>query len=274
MTRAPHLACLLHFACLIVLLLPAQARADSVAALRADLSALTEAVAAIGQEISSGAAASQPGFDGSLIDRVERIRAELASLTGRVEATEFRIRRALDEASNRLGDLEFRLTELEGGDVTALAPPRPLGGDAAPVAPAPGMTDSAPVLAQGEQAAFDAARAQLDAGDAAGAIAGFTSFLETYPGSPFGLQATTLLAQAHRATGSESGAARAWLNLYLASPDGPDAAPALLRLGESLGTLGEVTEACVMFDELRARFPAAQEVSEAEGLRARFACPG
>ncbi len=242
------------------------AQAESVAELRSELSALSAVVADLARELSSGAAASQPGFDGNLIDRVERIREELARLTGRTEELEFRIRRAIDEASNRLGDLEFRLTELEGGDTSALPPPRPLGGESTGGA-------EAPQLAAGERAAFDAAREMADAGDHEGAALTLQQFIEFYPGSPLGAEASFLLGAAHRARGAESDAARTYLNLYLADPEGTDAPRALLALGDSLARLDQREEACVMFDELRTRFPASGEAAEAEEARARLACP-
>lgn len=259
---------------------PSAARADTVAQLRAELSSLSTAVADLARELSSGEAASQPGFDGTLIDRVERIREELARLTARSEELEFRIRRAIDEASNRLGDLEFRLTELEGGDVTNLAAPRPLGGtsNGAQGGSGFGLGSSisggeTPELAASERVAFDAARDLADAGDYAGAAAAFQQFLEFYPGSPLGPDASMMLGEMHRARGAEPDAARAYLNLYLAAPDGPDAPRALLALGDSLGRLDQQAEACVMFDELRDRFAFSAEAQEAEAARQRLNCP-
>ncbi|MCH8467927.1 MAG: tetratricopeptide repeat protein, partial [Roseinatronobacter sp.] len=245
--------------------------AETVADLRAELNALSAAVADLARELSSGAGATQPGYDGSLIDRVERIREELTRLTGRTEELEFRIRRAIDEASNRLGDLEFRLTELEGGDVTNLAAPRPLGGSIGGAGASAGF--ETPQLAASESVAFDTARALADAGDYDAAAEALQQFLEFYPGSPLGADASLLLGQMHRARGAEPEAARAYLNLYLSAPDGPDAPRALLALGDSLGRLEQVAEACVMFDELRNRFTTSPEAAEAEVARLRLACP-
>ncbi len=247
------------------------AQADTVAQLRSELANLSAAVADLARELSSGEAAVQPGFDGSLIDRVERIREELARLTARTEELEFRIRRAIDEASNRLGDLEFRLIELEGGDVSNIASPRPLGGDRASQG---GVGSSeAPQLAVSEGMAFDEARALAEAQDHDAAAQALQQFLDTYPGSPLTAEASLLLGEMHRARGAEPEAARAYLNLYLSAPDGPDAAPALLALGNSLGRLEQTAEACVMFDELRDRFASSPEAQEAQEARARMNCP-
>lgn len=254
------------------------AQSDTVAELRSELNALSTAVAELARELSSGEAASQPGFDGSLIDRVDQIRTELARLTGRTEELEFRIRRVIDDASNRLGDLEFRLTELEGGDPSSLPPPRPLGGASigsgeAPAAPNRPTEGEIPELAAGETAAFEGARSLAAVGDHDAAAQALEEFLNLYPGSPLGTDASMLLGEMHRARGAEPDAARAYLNLYLADPDGPAAARALFALGDSLGRLGQRDEACVMFDELRTRFGTTEEAAQAESARAALACP-
>jgi len=254
---------------------PTAEQGDSLAQLRSEISALSALVADLAANLSSGSggAAQTQGFDGSMIDQVERIREELANLTACVEALEFRIRSVVDDASNRIGDMEFRLTELEGGDTSALPPTPPLGGENG--ATSGGVSDPvpAPQLAAGEQSAFDAARALLDDGDTDAGKSALSVFLETYPGSPLAAQASTLLAQAQRDSGAESDAARTWLNLYLANPEGPDAPHALLELGNSLAQLGQQAEACVMFEELFTRFPDAPQAPDARDAHSRQECP-
>ena len=248
----------------LAVLVATPAGADTVADLRADLDALTGAVAELARELSSGAATAQPGYDGTLLDRVDQMEASLADLTRRTEELEFRIRRVIDTASNRLGDLEFRLTELEGGSTEGLSPP-PLGQDA-PRTPQP-------QLAEGEQQAFEDAIALAEDDQPEAAAAALARFIETYPGSPLGAEASFTLAELNRELGREPDAARAYLNLYMAAPDGPDAPRALLALGESLGRLDQTAEACAMFDELRARFAGSPEAVQSDAARARLACP-
>ena len=249
---------------LALCLLAASAEADTVAELRAELGALTGTVADLARELSSGAGADQPGYDGALLDRVDRMEAALADLTGRIEELEFHIRRTVDAASNRLGDLELRLTELEGGSTEGLAPPT-LGA----TLPESGQ----PQLAAGEQRAFDTALALAEENQSEAAAAAFALFIETYPGSPLGAEASFKLAEVNRTLGREPDAARAYLNLYMAAPDGPDAPRALMALGESLERLDQVAEACAMFDELRARFADSPQATSAEDARARLSCP-
>jgi TolA-binding protein len=80
--------------------------------------------------VSGGEAQAPPSGGGAGADvglRLDRLEAELRRLTGAVERIEFRQRRMAEDAARRFGDIEFRLTELEGGDVSALAPQPPLG---------------------------------------------------------------------------------------------------------------------------------------------------
>lgn len=63
--------------------------------------------------------------------------------------------------------------------------------------------------------------------------------------------------------GDTSGAARAFLDAFTAAPDGPLAADALLNLGEGLGALGQVSEACVTLGEVGFRYPGTMAATQA-----------
>jgi hypothetical protein len=69
---------------------------------------------------------------------VNSIEAELSRLTARTEELSNRIDRIVADGTNRIGDLEFRLVELEGGDVSRLGETSTLGGGAAPAVTAAG----------------------------------------------------------------------------------------------------------------------------------------
>jgi TolA-binding protein len=262
-----HLACGI-VAFVLTMATPATAQDDTLAQLRAEIGALSGLVAGLAGQLSGGSTAPAVALDGTALDQIDRLRSELAALTGRTEALEFQIRRVVDDASNRIGDLEFRLTELEGGDTSALSQTRPLGGGVVI-----GDTGAAPEMAAGERASYDTGIAMLDTGDIAGGMAALDMFLQTYPGSPLSADASQRLARAQSEAGSEGDAARTWLNLYLAGPDSEVAPLALLELGESLGRLEQVAEACIMFDELLSRFPTSAQVDEALAAKARLTCP-
>jgi tol-pal system protein YbgF len=274
---------MMHFRCLaaVVLLglLPVAAaaqddRSQTLADLRSELAALTQEVTGLRQELVAGGA-SQPGLGGgSALQRIDAIEAALAQLTSKTEALEFRINKVVTDGTNRIGDIEFRLTELEGGDVAALPATPPLGGEAG-TAPAPALTApvagaDAPELAVGEQADFDRAREVLGTGDFRTAADLFKTFTETYSGGPLSADAYFLLGESLSQQGKTADAARAYLESFSGTPDGPRAPEALLRLGQSLGTLGQVPEACVTLREVGVRFPgsapAAQAATALQGL--------
>src|SRR5690606_791661 len=113
----------------------------------------------------------------------------LAQLTSKTEALEIRINQVVADGTNRIGDLEFRLCEIEPGcDFGALGKTKPLGGAAtggAPVVAAPSRPSSGGAeLAVGEKADYDRARGVLDQGDFRSAADLYQTFTETYPGSP------------------------------------------------------------------------------------------
>lgn len=281
----------LVLACALLVFVPAQGFAQDAATLadiRADLERLTRDVSQLRAELGSGSAGSavdpgqtQFGIGGSVLERADRIEAQLTRLTGLTETLEHRIDTIVTDATNRIGDLEFRLVELEGGDVSQLGQTPLLGGAADAGASSllepsvPGaLSDGGgtPELAAGEQQAFDTARAAFEAGDHAAAVEGFQTFVATYPGSPLSVDAAFMKAESHAALNSPSEAARAYLDAFTAAPDGPRAGAALLQLGINLNGLGQVDEACIMFDELGLRFPGSAEATEAQGRMADLSC--
>ncbi|MFC7705644.1 tol-pal system protein YbgF [Plastorhodobacter daqingensis] len=234
--------------------------AETLADIRRELRELSSQITGLRSELSTTGAAPGGFVSGSLLERVDVIEAELARLTSRTEELELRINRIVQDGTNRIGDLEFRLVELEGGDLGAIGETRPLGGEttggAAPApAPAAPPADQGAQLAVGEQADFDRAREVLDQGDFRSAANLFETFTETYTGGPLTGEAHYLRGEALLALGETSGAARAYLESFSGSPEGQRAPDALFKLGETLGALGQQNEACVTLAEVGARYP-------------------
>jgi len=274
-----HLRCLPAVVLLFLVPFAAAAqddRSQTLADLRSELAVLTQEVTGLRQElVASGA--SQPGLGGgSALQRIDAIEAALSQLTSKTEALEFRINKVVADGTNRIGDIEFRLTELEGGDVAALPPTPPLGGDAgtapAPAPTAPVAGADAPELAVGEQADFDRAREVLGTGDFRAAADLFKTFTETYSGGPLSADAYFLLGEALSQVGETADAARAYLESFSGTPDGPRAPEALLKLGQSLGTLGQVPEACVTLREVGVRFPGSAPAGQAATAMQGLGC--
>lgn len=258
-------------------------RDQTLADIRQQLTVLYVSVQELKRELSTTGGPGMAGGGGSVLDRVNSMEAELQRLTSKAEELENRIDRVVSDGTNRIGDLEFRLCELETGcDVSKLKDGTTLGGGAMPGANAGG---SAPAgagmagggmaggnLAVGEQADFDRAKAAFDAGDFAGAAGLFQTYTQTYTAGPLYGQAYYWRGEALARQGDTQGAARSFLDSFSGAPDGPVAAQALYRLGQSLGELGQVQEACVTLAEVGTRFPGAPSAAEAQTARQTLNC--
>ncbi|EPX85852.1 tol-pal system protein YbgF [Rubellimicrobium thermophilum DSM 16684] len=276
---ARRLAALLWLAPAAVL---AQADPATIAGIRADIAALRA-------EIDSLRGLAQEGGTGGLalggasgLERLAAVEAALNALTAKAEELEFRINRITTDGTNRLGDLEFRLCEIEPGcDVGALGSTPPLGGvDSAAVVPLPEPSQppaspagTGPDLAANEQADFERASEALAQGDFRGAADGFATFVETYPGSPLTARALVGRGEALDALGETADAARAYLDAFSAEPAGIVAPDALLGLGRNLGRLGQIADACTTLREIDLRFPASPVTLEAQAERRALNCP-
>lgn len=272
----------------LIALLPvtagAQSRDETLADIRQELTVLNVEIQKLKRELSTTGNAGGASVGGSVLERMDALEAEASRLTSKTEELEFRINSVVRDGTNRIGDLEFRLVELEGGDVSKLGETSTLGGEVPEGSPsgtiAPPATDTgagtateaAPQMAMAEQADFDAAQAALEAGQSADAAERFDAFLTNYPGSPMQAQAELGKGKALEASGEITRAARAYLAAFSAAPAGPVAPEALLNLGRGLGQLGQGPEACTTLLEVGNRFPAAPQVQEANAERARLGC--
>ena len=212
----------------------------------------------------------------SPLERLAAIEAELQRLTAKTEQLEFRINRITIDGTNRIGDLEFRLCELEADcDIAMLGDTPSLGGvdSAAQVpTPSPSTDNGGPALAVGEQADFDAAKEALNQGQLQAAADGFGGFITAYPGSPLSAEAYYLRGEALEGLGQLTSAARSYLDSFSGDPEGILAADALFKLGTSLAALGQVQDACVTLREVAVRFPASEAVSEANAAMQELSC--
>lgn len=255
---------------------PAQDKDTTLADIRQELSVLYVEFQKLKREQST-TGAPQLSLPSSALDRLDTLEAELARLTSKTEELEFRIDRIVRDGTNRIGDLEFRLVELEGGDLSQLGKTSTLGGEAAGgdvTAPAPAIPPTAvPEMAVAEQADFDAAKALLDNGDAAGAVQAFQTYAETYPGGALVPEAHYLRGEAEASQNEWTRAARAYLDSFSGTPDGPLAPQALYRLGLSLAQLGQRDEACLTLREVSLRYPGGAPAIDANTARSELACP-
>lgn len=249
---------------------------ETLADIRQQLTVLHVEIQKLKRELStSGAAGGQIGGT-DMLTRIDSIEGQVRRLTGKTEELEFSIKRIVADGTNRIGDLEFRLVELEGGDLSTLGETTTLGGDSeSPTAPvAPMQNGGAQTeLAVGEEADFRRASEALDGGDYANAAVLFASFSETYPGGPMAGEAHLRRGQALEGAGQMTQAARAYLESFSTAPTGLVAHESLYHLGASLGHLGQTNEACVTLAEVEKRFPTSASVVRAKSQMSAFNCP-
>ena len=257
--------------------------AQTLADIRAEIGQLQADFNMLKSELVSSGAAATGAAGGDALQRMDAIEAALTRLTAKTEEVELKLNKVVADGTNRVGDLEFRLCELEEGcDVAALGETAPLGGGAVapadPVATDPaaggvvaGGTD-APELALSEQADFDRAKEVLGQGDFRAAADLFAAFTQSYPGGPLTQEAHFLRGEALGQSGDTAGAARSYLEAFSGQPSGPKAGAALLKLGTSLGALGQTPEACVTLQEVGTRFPGSVEATDAMAAMQGLGC--
>jgi tol-pal system protein YbgF len=234
---------------------------ETLADVRQELTILNVEIQKLKRELSTTGGSNGTIGAGGLLDRVNSIESELQRLTGKTEQLENRIDRVVADGTNRIGDLEFRLVELEGGDIGALGETSTLGGGSNTGAQTttPAITPAQPTttgqLATQEQADFERASEALASGNFQGAAEQFATFNQTYPGGPLATTADLKRGDALDAVGDTRNAARAYLDTFSQNQTGADAPEALFKLGASLGRLGQTNEACVTLGEVSSRFP-------------------
>lgn len=257
----------------------AQDRAETLADIRQELTVLYVEVQRLKKELSTTGGVSAPVAGSNTLERVDLLEGELVRLTNLTEQLQNRIAMIVADGTNRIGDLEFRLVELEGGDISKLGETTTLGGEAMDdIAAAPADTFDAggsgddSDLAVAEQQDFDIALSALNTGNQQDAAVRFTIFTETYPVGPLTGQAHFYRGQALEALGDTTNAARAYLESFSGAPDNPMAADALYHLGLALNQLGQINEACISLTQVAVKYPASPVVTDAEAAATQLGC--
>lgn len=257
---------------------------QTLADVRQELTVLYVEMQRLKRELSTTGGPSVATGGDTVLERLGAIETELQRLTSQTERLEFRVNRIVEDGTNRIGDLEFRLVELEGGDIGALGETTTLGGEdtttggatgTAPAAalPAPtGTSVDTTQLAVGERDDFTSAQTALAEGRYQDAADQFALFSQNYPGGPLAPGADLGRGEALEGLGNTKEAARAYLNSFSLDPTGQVAAQSLFRLGRSLGELGQTAEACVTLSEVAIRFPGDPAVAQSQEAMRALAC--
>ena len=208
-----------------------------------------------------------------LSDRVGELERQLRTLTGQVEAAEFKLRQ-LDEAqAKQRADVEFRLNALETGArpaPTAAAAPEMLPDSPPPKAPKPAAK---PATAD---AAWRPAYANVTAKDWPATEAAMTAFIADWPKSSRLVQAQYWLGRSHAERDEHAEAARSFLKVYETAPRSPQAPDSLIGLADAMVGLKKPKDACRVLGELESVYGAkltADQKTDAGALRKRAKCP-
>lgn len=268
----------------VLLALPVTAQEPTLADLKAQLSSLRSDLQSLRTElVSSGAAGFQAAGGDAAIDRMDAMEGQLTRLTDRIEQLQNRINRIVEDGTRRIGDIEFRLCEMdETCDLGALTTPElgglATGGASPQLAPARPTTPQAEPGAKpataAEQADFDRASAALNNGDFAQAAQLFGEVAEQHAGGPLTAEALYLRGAALDSAGDPKAAASAWLEGFAAAPEGPRAAESLLGIARVIAADGDATAACLYLAEIPARFPGSDPAAEAERRMTVIDCAG
>jgi len=253
--------------------------AQTLADIRQELTILHVEMQKLQRELSTTGTSNLTLGGSSVLERVVSIETQLRRLTAKTEQMDYRIDRIVTDGTNRIGDLEFRLVELEGGDISALPETTTLGGAVPPAVDANTPTpdtgeavETGEQMAIGEEADFQQASKALADGAYKKASDLFTQFESAYPGSPLAAEANLNRGKALDGMGDTREAARAYLASFTSNATGPVAPDSLFELGAALGRLGQTDQACVTLGEVGARFPGGQAASDAQQEMTLLGC--
>ncbi|MAU40231.1 MAG: tol-pal system protein YbgF [Kordiimonas sp.] len=222
--------------------------------------------------------------------RIAEIETQLRILTGQVEESNYRFNRLQQQYEKFTQDVEFRFTALEKNKGTAAAgsdhTQPPSGGTEnvtaeVHVSPPVDITvadnsSRAPAddaLPKTAKVAYEQAYGYVRMGQYSRAEAALSDFLTRYPDDELTGNAKYWLGQVHFVQKHYEQAAMTFLEGYKAHPDHTKAPSFLLKIGMTLGVMGEKFEACEAFKELQQRFPKSDESQKRlPGQLTKFGC--
>jgi tol-pal system protein YbgF len=186
-----------------------------------------------------------------LSNQIDGLKAEIAKLRGQLEvllndadASQKRQKDFYVDLDNRLRTLE-KSTVAPGGTTTAEGDPA-------------------------ESKVYESALNQFKIGNYQGAIAGFQTFIQTWPSSANAPSAQYWIGNAYFALRDYKGAIAAQQKLIAAWPDSAKAPDAMLNLASSQLELGDSKSAKRSLDSLLARYPASPAAETAKQRLARM----
>lgn len=255
--------------------------AATLADLRGQLQQLTGELQALRSElVASGAAGFQAAGGDSAIDRMNAMETQLSRLTGQTEKLQHEIQRVVRDGTRRIGDIEFRLCEMDANcDLGALMTQPDLGTQGGGVSvgssrpqPATPEETGAVTPTSAEQQDFDRAREVLGQGDFLRAAELFAAVAQTHAGGPLTAEALFMRGSALDSAGQAEGAAAAWLEAFAADPGGSRSAESLLGIARIISETDDPKTACLYLAEIPVRFAGTDAATEAERRMAALDC--
>lgn len=188
-----------------------------------------------------------------LLNQVERLKAEVASLRGAQEEQAHRLAIADKRQKDLYTDLDGRIKELAARPAVA-----------APAQPAPAQPVAAPVQAEEEAKVYQAAFDLIKVGNYKAAIAAFQNFLKAYSGGALAGNAQYWIGFSHFSLAEFKQAAAAQQKLLQAYPDSPKVPDAMLGLARAQLELGEGAAARATLEQIVAKYPGSKAAEYAK----------
>jgi tol-pal system protein YbgF len=185
-----------------------------------------------------------------LSTQLSQLQAETASLRGEIETLRYESENSATRDRDLYVDLDTRLQNLERGGQTRVVPPTGFGAQAAP--PSQG---TAPPSSAGDQEAYNAAFALIQARRYEEATRAFTDFLVGYPSSSLRDNAQYWLAETYYVRRQFNVALPEFQTVLDAYPQSAKLADALLKVGYCNHELGQIDAARTALREVQRLYP-------------------
>lgn len=251
-------------------------------------SAYAQPPVSVSGEMPPQAAATNPA---QMELRISGVEDEMRSLRGKNEELEFRIRKLTENMEKLQRDLEMRLTDLESGKKSSAtaAPAEEHKPDAAlappaaekPAEPAQPTSGGDGVLRAPDEGAemtprgmYNRAFSLLNQTKYDEAARAFDTFIKKYPKDPLVGNAYYWMGETYYIRRDYVASADSFRAGFEALPNGPKAPDNLLKLALSLNALKRDKEACVVLEQVSAKYKktAAKIGEKAEKEAKRVGC--
>jgi tol-pal system protein YbgF len=238
---------------------------------------------------ASGAPVPAPAPDaGTAVNlelRLDQLETQMRNLTGSLEEANYSIDQLKSRLDKLVSDIDQRFSQLEHPGAPGAPPPGPLAANTAP-APGAGANPATPpsqpgnlVAPGGAQTAsrtpaappstggtlptgsaqeqYNYAFGKLREADYPAAEQALRAFVQRYPNDALAGNAQYWLGETYYVRKDYNNAAATFAEGYRKYPQSGKAADNLLKLGMSLGNIGQKKEACLTFNQLAHDFPKA-----------------